>query len=134
LFVAQGDLVCLCASALLCSQLWRLSQDSPVAVFKHDHEVFTIKWSPAPAAEGQGQLLATASMDKTVRLFDSQSGRYGWLPVGGRRQVLCDKTLQFLVAVHGAKVVVLLMDSHCGCLFSTWGYVFALVLSGVMSS
>lgn len=46
-----------------------------MAVFSHDHEVFTIKWSPAPPAEGQGQLLATTSLDKTVRLFDTQSGR-----------------------------------------------------------
>lgn len=48
-----------------------------MAVFRHDHEVFTIKWSPAPPAGGQGQLLATTSLDKTVRLFDTQSGRWG---------------------------------------------------------
>jgi WD40 repeat protein len=73
---------CACAPLLsFRSQLWRLSQDSPVAVFKHDQEVFTIKWSPAPAAEGQGQLLATTSLDKSVRLFDTQSGRWVWLPV-----------------------------------------------------
>lgn len=72
---------CACVPAVVCSQLWRLSQDSPVAVFKHEHEVFTIKWSPAPPAEGQGQLLATTSLDKTVRLFDTQSGRCGWLVI-----------------------------------------------------
>lgn len=61
--------------ACVCLQLWRLSSDAPVAVFKHEDEVFTIKWSPAPPAEGQGQLLAAASLDRTVRLYDSQSGR-----------------------------------------------------------
>lgn len=56
-------------------QLWRLSSDLPVSVFRHQEEVFTIKWSPAPPADGQGQLLAAASCDRTVRLYDSQSGR-----------------------------------------------------------
>jgi WD40 repeat protein len=64
-----------CLRLCLCLQLWRLSSDAPVSVFKHDDEVFTIKWSPAPPAEGQGQLLAAASQDRTVRLYDSQSGR-----------------------------------------------------------
>lgn len=56
-------------------RIWRLSQDTPIAVYKHGQDIYSMKWSPGIAAEGAGQLLATASLDKTVRLWDVSSGR-----------------------------------------------------------
>jgi hypothetical protein len=66
-----------------CLQLWRMSQDAPVAVFNftREQEVFNMRWSPAPAAaaaaapDGHGQLVATASLDNAVHILDAQSGR-----------------------------------------------------------
>lgn len=67
----------LCRLYPLCCavQLWRLSSDAPVATFAHSCEVFSMKWSPQPGSDGQGQLLVTSSADNTIRLWDVQAGR-----------------------------------------------------------
>ena len=65
-----------------------MDSDTPVHNFtEHVKEIYTIKWSPSgPGTQNPNQqlLLATASFDATVKLWDVAAGRCvrGW-PVGG---------------------------------------------------
>uniref|UniRef100_A0A383WGZ9 LisH domain-containing protein n=1 Tax=Tetradesmus obliquus TaxID=3088 RepID=A0A383WGZ9_TETOB len=56
------------------AKVWSMARDEPVASFsQHTKEIYTIKWSPTgpgSANPSQQLLLATASFDATVKLWD----------------------------------------------------------------
>ncbi|KAJ0704099.1 putative transcription factor WD40-like family [Helianthus annuus] len=75
------------------AKIWRMEQHMPVHDFKdHDKEVYTIAWSPTgPATNNPNKklLLASASLDSTVKLWDvSSGGLFGSLN-GHRDAVYC---------------------------------------------
>ncbi|KAM0022415.1 putative transcription factor WD40-like family [Helianthus debilis subsp. tardiflorus] len=75
------------------AKIWRMEQHMPVHDFKdHDKEVYTIAWSPTGLATDNPNkklLLASASLDSTVKLWDvSSGGLFGSLN-GHREAVYC---------------------------------------------
>lgn len=67
------------ADAMLCiAQVWSITRDECVHTFDaHKKEIYTIKWSPCgpgSANPNQQLLLATASFDATVKLWDVDAG------------------------------------------------------------
>ncbi|GFR43966.1 hypothetical protein Agub_g5109, partial [Astrephomene gubernaculifera] len=61
------------------AKVWSLSSDKPVQDFRdHQREIYTIRWSPTgpqSANPNMPLLLASASFDTTVRLWDIEAGR-----------------------------------------------------------
>ena len=61
------------------AKVWSMSQNAPrLDLQDHTKEVYTIKWSPTGAGSANpaaNLLLATASFDSTVRLWDAGSGK-----------------------------------------------------------
>lgn len=61
------------------AKVWSMNGNSPrLDLTDHTKEIYTIKWSPTGAGSanpGANLLLATASFDSTVRLWDATSGK-----------------------------------------------------------
>lgn len=60
------------------AKIWSLTRDDALHTFDgHTKEIYTIKWSPCgpgSANPNQQLLLATASFDATVKLWDVEAG------------------------------------------------------------
>ena len=74
----QGTLLASCSDDKT-AKIWSLKQDKPVHDLKeHTKEIYTVKWSPTGPGSNNPNLpllLATASFDTTVKLWDSETGR-----------------------------------------------------------
>lgn len=61
------------------AKVWSMKQDTPVHDFtQHEKEIYTIRWSPTGSGSANPNLpllLATASFDTTVKLWDIEKGR-----------------------------------------------------------
>ncbi|EFJ45385.1 hypothetical protein VOLCADRAFT_63837 [Volvox carteri f. nagariensis] len=61
------------------AKVWSLNSDRPVQDFRdHEREIYTIRWSPTGSGSANPNmplLLASASFDTTVRLWDIEAGR-----------------------------------------------------------
>lgn len=73
----SGSLLASCSDDMTL-KVWSMKNDSYVHDLKaHNKEIYTIKWSPAgPGSQNPNQnlLLASASFDSTVRLWESERG------------------------------------------------------------
>lgn len=74
----QGKLLASCSDDTT-ARLWSLSQDRPLhELCDHTKEIYTLKWSPTGVGSANPNLqllLATASFDATVKLWDIEVGR-----------------------------------------------------------
>ena len=74
----SGTLLASCSDDYT-AKIWSLAREGPVHdLRKHTKEVYTIKWAPTGAGSanpGSPPLLASASFDTTIRLWDPESGR-----------------------------------------------------------
>lgn len=73
----QGQLLASCSDDMTL-RIWSMKQDNCVHNFKaHSKEIYTIKWSPTgPGTQNPNMnlILASASFDSTVRLWDVEHG------------------------------------------------------------
>ncbi len=62
------------------AKVWSVDQDEPLhSLGEHSKQVYCVRWRPAgrgSANPSLAPLLATASFDATVKLWDTESGRY----------------------------------------------------------
>jgi len=74
----SGSLLASCSDDGTC-KIWGLKSESSIfTLADHRKEIYTLKWSPTGKGSRNPQkplLLATASFDNTVRLWDPQEGR-----------------------------------------------------------
>jgi len=72
-------------------QIWSMKQDKCVFDFKeHTKEIYTIRWSPTgPGTNNPNQqlLLASASFDSTIKLWEVEQGRLLYSLAGHRQPV-----------------------------------------------
>ena len=95
------------------AKIWSVKQDEPLHDLRtHTKEIYTIKWSPTgPGTKNPNKplLLATASFDSLVKLWDVEKGQVrlesvsrGWMGAGwgwrgaGVAERVCRKCLQWL--------------------------------------
>lgn len=73
----QGRLLASCSDDMSL-KIWSMSSDTPVHDFQaHQKEIYTIKWSPTglgTANPNMNLMLASASFDSTVRLWEVEHG------------------------------------------------------------
>ena len=73
----QGSFLASCSDDKT-AKVWNMKSDAPVHDFKeHKREIYTIKWSPTGAGTANPNLdllLASASFDSTIKLWDIEAG------------------------------------------------------------
>lgn len=73
----QGLLLASCSDDLT-AKIWKIDSPQFLYNFKHDKEIYTIKWSPTgPGSDNPNKqlLLASASFDSTVKLWEVEYGK-----------------------------------------------------------
>ena len=74
----QGRLLASCSDDTT-ARIWSMNQDAPVMVLEgHSREIYTVRWSPSASDSGSyhaSRLLASASFDATIKLWDLETGK-----------------------------------------------------------
>lgn len=57
------------------TKIWSLSSEQPIQEIQgHRLQIYTLQWAPCALSENGPRILATASFDATVRLWDALTG------------------------------------------------------------
>lgn len=96
----QGDLLVSCSDDTN-AKIWKVNEELTEGsllfdLVDHSMEIYTAKWNTVPTGDGNSYLLATASFDGTVKIWDSATG-------------VCRNTLK-----RHTQPVYAIAFSHCG--------------------